>query len=362
MAERRVDLVLAASTGGIGTHVRSLAAGLVARGASVTVIGPASTEELFGFRAVGAEFKAVQLNARVPLLGDVSSARRLRKRLTGDVVHAHGLRAGLLAAIALGTRRQPLVTTWHNALLHSGPQAKAWHAAARFVADRSAVTLGASADLVAEDRRLGARDARLGPVAAPALAPQIRSRDEVREELGCLDRALAVCVARLHPQKGLLNLVTATSGWQGPPLTIVVAGEGPQRAELQAAISRSGAPVRLLGHRADTADLLRAADVAVISSVWEARALVAQEAMLAHTPLVTTSVGGIPELVGDAALLVPPGEPRALGAALHRVLADPALAAELRRRGTAQAAEWPGEADVVTLVERVYDDVLGARS
>ncbi|MDX6273752.1 MAG: hypothetical protein QOJ92_962 [Frankiales bacterium] len=359
MAERRVDLVLAGSTGGIGTHVRSLAAGLVVDGIEVTVLGPAATESLFEFTAVGAQFVPVEMNPRLAVLGDVAVARRLRKLLHGDLVHAHGLRAGLLSAIAARQGHRPLVTTWHNALLDSGPSAKAWQAAARFLATRSEVTLAASGDLVAEAQRLGARDARLGEVAAPALPPQTRSREEVRRDLGCGEHALAVCVARLHPQKDLLTLVAAAAGWQGPPVLLVVAGEGPQRAELEAAIARTGAPVRLLGRRSDVADLLRAADVAVISSVWEARALVAQEALLAGTPLVATSVGGIPGLVGDAALLVPPGEPAELRAAITRVLTEPGLADSLRDRGGARAAQWPDEAAVVRFVENVYDDVLG---
>jgi glycosyltransferase involved in cell wall biosynthesis len=139
----------------------------------------------------------------------------------------------------------------------------------------------------------------------------------------------------------------------------VIAGDGPERDRLADLIAALRAPVRLLGRRDDVADLLRAADVAVISSVSEARALAAQEALLAGTPLVATAVGGIPGLVGEAAVLVPPGDASRLGRALRSVLEDPALAERLREAGRARAASWPDEAAVVAAVEAVYRQLVG---
>jgi glycosyltransferase involved in cell wall biosynthesis len=95
----------------------------------------------------------------------------------------------------------------------------------------------------------------------------------------------------------------------------------------------------------------------VVSSVWEARQLFAQEAMRAGTPLVATSVGGLPELVGDAALLVPPGDIDALDAGVRLLLDDPALRAEYGRRGGERAATWPTEADMLGQIRAVYDEV-----
>ena len=88
----------------------------------------------------------------------------------------------------------------------------------------------------------------------------------------------------------------------------MIVGEGPLRTELEARVAADRSQVRLLGHRDDIASLLAAADIALLTSTWEARALVAQEALLAGVPLVSTRVGGIEELVGDAAVLVEPGD------------------------------------------------------
>ncbi|WP_344138157.1 glycosyltransferase family 4 protein, partial [Luedemannella flava] len=324
-AGRAVALVLGSSTGGIGKHVASLAAGLVARGDAVTVYSPAETERQFGFAALGATHVPLEIPAS-PRLSDARSVAVLRRGLKerpAEVIHAHGLRAGLIAALA---RRNgtPLVVTWHNAVLGRGVKAKALATAERYVARSADVNLGASTDLVDRARELGGRDVRLGPVAAPVLPAPARTPEEVRDELGVGEGPLVLSVGRLHPQKGYDLLVEAAARWRSlrPAPTVVIAGSGPAYRKLAAQISAARAAVVLLGHRHDVADLLAAADLAVVSSVWEARQLFAQEALLAGVPLVGTAVGGLPELVGEGAALVPPGDVDALDAALREVLGD----------------------------------------
>ena len=88
-----VALVLATSTGGIGQHVAALAEGLVAAGCTVTVCGPAMTENRFGFTARGAGFEPVEIPAN-PTPGDLRAVRALRRILSvvrPNVVHAQDL-------------------------------------------------------------------------------------------------------------------------------------------------------------------------------------------------------------------------------------------------------------------------------
>ncbi|HEU4425232.1 MAG TPA: glycosyltransferase family 4 protein [Pilimelia sp.] len=357
-------LVLASSTGGIGQHVASLARGLVRRGATVTVCGPAATEELFGFTAVGARFLPVEIPAN-PRPGDARTVGALRRALAGtdaEVVHAHGLRAGFVAAVARTGR--PLVVTWHNAALSRGLRAPVHRVLERVVARAADVTLGASADLVARATALGARDARLGEVAAPPLPPPRRTRAAVRAEFGvAADVPLVLSVGRLHPQKRYDVLVDAAARWRQrqPPPSVVIAGSGPSYLPLAARISEARAPVTLLGHRTDVADLLLGADLAAVTSDWEARQLFAQEVLQAGVPLVATDVGGIPGLVGDAAVLVPPGDVDAVDAAVRRLLDDPDLRADYAERGRARAGTWPTEAQVVAAVAGIYAEVVEAR-
>jgi glycosyltransferase involved in cell wall biosynthesis len=103
--------------------------------------------------------------------------------------------------------------------------------------------------------------------------------------------------------------------------------------------------------------MLAAADLVVLPSSWESRSVLAQEALHARVPLVATAVGGIPELVGDAAALVPYGDADALATTVARLLADPALRDRFKDKGTAQAATWPTEDETVTQVLSVYDEL-----
>ena len=327
-----VLLVLGTSTGGVGRHVLGLARGLLAGGRSVRVACPAATQAVFGFPG----HVPLEVGSRPHPVRDLAAVRALR-RLPAGVVHAHGLRAGSLAVLA---GRRPLVVSWHNAQLSGG---RAGAVLERLVARRATTTLAASADLADRARALGARDVRLAPVAAPALEPTGRDPG--------LGRPLVLAVGRLHPQKGYDVLVEAL------PLlgdaVVAVAGDGPLEAGLRARAPR----VRWLGRRDDVADLYAAADVVVLPSVWEARSLTAQEALRAGRPLVATAVGGLPGLLGDGAVLVPPGDAAALGAAVRRLLDDPAAAAALADRGRAVAASWPSEQDTVAQVAALYDEL-----
>ncbi len=363
LAGRRVAEVLATSTGGVGTHLRSVLPTLAGAGAAVTVCGPAATDALFGFSAA-ATFRPVGISAGLDPVADTRAVLALRRALTdADLVHAHGLRAGLVAAAAVRTGpRRPLVVTLHNALPdRAGPLRRVLATAERATVRAADVVLAASADLAANARRLGARDVRVAPVSAPALPPARRSRDEVRAGLGLADgRPLVLAVGRLHPQKGYDVLLDAAASWTGgPPPLVAIAGDGPLEAELAARIRAQRLPVTLLGRRDDVADLLAAADLVVLPSRWEARSLTAQEALRAGTPLVATRTGGLPELLGDAALLVPPGDAAALAAAVTDLLADPDRAAALAAAGRARAAGWPDEAATARTLVAVYRELLG---
>ena len=365
----RAAIVLGTSAGGIGAHVRSLAAGLVKAGVDVVVAGPRSTEEHFGFTATGAAFRAVEVPDSSEPLEMVAAARHAWAALSDrDVVHAHGFRAGGVVAAAVRHRR-PVVVTWHNAVL--GGSWRSWPARRlqRAVARRADVTLGASSDLVALARSLGARDARLGPVAAPPLPPSTRSRAEVRAAYDLGEGPVVLSVGRLAPQKDYDLTLDTAALLRAAGATFVVAGGGPLHDHLAARVDLERLPVRLVGPVDGPADLLGAADLALLTSTWEARALVAQEALRSGVPLVARAVGGIPELVGDAALLVS-GDERTLlaerlAAAVRSLLDDPAVRARLAAAGRAQAATWPSESDTVAQVRAVYaelvDGVAGER-
>jgi glycosyltransferase involved in cell wall biosynthesis len=234
------------------------------------------------------------------------------------------------------------------------------------VARGADVVLGASPDLVARARALGAKDTRFVPVAAPRLEP-VREAAAVRAELGLTNRqALILCVARLHPQKGLPVLVEASRRWArsaglDPAPLVAVVGDGPLAATLADQIAREGAPMRLLGRREDVADLISAADVLVLPSLWEGWPLVLSEALQLGRPIVATRVGGVPDLVRDAAVLVPAGDADALATAVAGLVERPGQRRELAERAKRRAMELPTEDDTADAVLAVYRGLVSSQ-
>jgi murein biosynthesis integral membrane protein MurJ len=358
---RRVLLVVPTSGGGIRRHVAELAAGLAGIGWEVTVAGPALT--LAELRVPDAVHTAVIEVAPRPRPGaDLAAVRRLRALArNADVVHAHGVRAGALAVLAThGLRPRPgLVVTAHNAAV-GGRGVRAMHAAlSGIVARRADALLGVSGDLVAELRARGARDAELAFVPAPLFPTPARPADEVRAELGVPDdAAFLVTVARLAPQKGLDVLADALALLRDRPLLAVVVGEGPLEPDLRRRAEHDRLPLRLLGVRRDVPDLLAAADVVVVPSRWEGQSLLVQEALRVGAALVATDAGGTRAVTGEAARLVPAGDPVALAGAVRGLLDDPTAVDALRRAALEQARTLPSAADALAQVIAVYRRVL----
>ena len=174
-------------------------------------------------------------------------------------------------------------------------------------------------------------------------------------------RPVVLGVGRLATQKGFGVLLEAAVAWRDldPMPLVVIAGDGPLAGKLRARAVTLGAAAVFLGHRDDVSARLAAAAVFVLPSLWEGQPLVLQEALRAGTPIVATRVGGVPGLTGeDAALLVPPGDARALAAAVRSVLTDAALAARLRAAAARRAAALPAEADSVTAALNAYASVI----
>lgn len=360
---RHIVQVLATSTGGVGTHVRAIVPGLQASGATVSVCGPPATDALFGFRIVGARFAPVAIASGLHPAKDARALLSLRRAVRGaDVVHAHGLRAGLLSVLARPAA--PVVVTVHNALLDPpGTLRTINEALERQVLRGADVVLTASLDLAEHAREVGGRDVRPAPVSAPPLPPAQRCRGQIRAELGLGESApMLLAIGRLHRQKGYDTLLAAARQWRGrrDGLVLAIAGDGPLHEEMATQIAHERLPVLLLGRRNDIADLLCACDLVVLTSRWEARALVAQEALRAGRPLVATAVGGIPEVAGKgAAVLIGADDPAALAEAVDSVLGDPVRAAALIEAGRAAAATWPTLADTVEQLVALYAELLG---
>lgn len=358
----RISFAMATTVGGIGRHVHSLVERLVARGHQIRVIGPRSVEEEFRFAGTGAAFTPWEVADRPRPLQDLRATLAARRLLRDvDIAHAHGVRAGALIALALIGRRQPqLVVTLHNAPVRGGWIGATYDFLEYMVARRAGLVSTVSPDLSGRASKRGARVVERAVIAAPHTLPQ-RGRAAVRAELAAGQRPIVLAVGRLTQQKGFSTLLEASrrwTDWEPPPL-VVVAGEGPLRRELTLQINAHELPVRLLGRRSDIADLLTAADVFVLPSLWEGQSLVLQEALRSGCSIVATAVGGTPDVVGDAALLVPSRDANAIDAAVTSILNNSELAARLSRAATTRAASLPSDEEAVDALLRSYQELPG---
>jgi glycosyltransferase involved in cell wall biosynthesis len=377
----KVALVLGTTAGGTLRHVQMLAAGCAVRGVPTLVCGP--DEHAPDFQRLGPDqpgaapvrYETVQFGDR-PSVRDGLAVLRLRRLLSRDqpdVVHAHGLRAGALAALALtlATRPSraalPLVVTVHNAPPSDGGTAAVYRGLQFLAARSAAIVLCVSGDLEDRMRQAGARDVRRALVPPwtpddPATSTAAATREDIRRELGAGERPLILAAGRLARQKGFGALIEAARGWQdlSPQPLLAIAGAGPLQAELAAAAEPLASSVVLLGQRADVPSLLAAADLFVLPSRWEGQPLILQEALRAGRPIVATRSGGTPDLTGeDGALLVPPDDPAALTAAVRQVLTDPARAARLAEAARDRARTLPSANAAVEAALAVYRELSG---
>jgi glycosyltransferase involved in cell wall biosynthesis len=360
----RIALVTAQTAGGIGRHVASIVPELVNRGARVEVYGPPSTRD-FGSERAGAVFVPLGIPDAGSSVGRGGAVLRLARRLRGaDLVHAQGIRAGLVAGLAArmaGVRH--VIVTVHNAVEGRGDASGAAERALAALAERR---LYVSDDIA--ERGRAAAPSKAGsvvvmPVGAEAWHPASRPADmsRVTQAIGAPDGTpVVLAVGRLARQKGFDVLVEAASLVDGDAAVAIV-GEGPERSALEDRIRRLGLEKRvgLLGFRADARALTAAADVVCMPSRWEGSPLALHEALAAGRPVVASAVGGIPALAGEGAILVPPEDPRALASALDAVLGDARLQDRLSAAAVVAAATWPDAAATARRIADLYEEVLG---
>ena len=334
MRPRRVLQVLGHSGGGVGRHVAEITRALD-DGARLVVDVAAPLD-------MRVPMPKALLGVRIPdgpVRGHFSAVRALTRIIRAgryDLVHAHGLRAGMDGVLAARRSGVPAIVTLHNLLLEDvsgGFKTRAFRWVEPFVVRASAKTFVPSREMSealaartkVPDGRIEVLYAGTGEVPSPR-----RRRAEVRAELGVSeDDRLVVSVARLTPQKGLHVMLDALASLPAN-VSLAIVGEGRLRGELVAAAEVLGIRdrVHFLGFRDDATDYVGAADVFCLSSLWEAISLAAQEAVVLGVPVVATDVGGLPELIEDgvSGRLVPKGDARSLAKALEETISDGALA------------------------------------
>ncbi len=197
----------------------------------------------------------------------------------------------------------------------------------------------------------------------------------IRAKFGIAEgEPLVLAIGRLSSEKAHVDLLNAFRHLQSNDselnAKLIIVGDGPERERLEAAVHSLGinGRVHFAGQISDVKPYYAAADLLVLPSHSEGSPYVLLEAMAAGVAIVATSVGGVPEMVEDdvSALLVPPRDPRAMAAAIARVLKDAELARKLGANASALiATRYSPETYVRSLIEiyrRVMSNAAGAEA
>lgn len=320
--------------GGPATHGPDFARFLVGRGHSVHVVTMGDGEPA----ERPCEVEVVSRGLPFPVRYGQVALRGARAARRADVLYASATYAA--AAAAAAAARRPFVAKlvsdpayeraqrygrFHGSLEEfqaaSTPAVRALKAL-RTRALRAARTIVVPSAYLAElAAGWGLRRERLHVLTNPAPPPR-----EVEPER--LEPGTFVFVGRLTRQKALRTALDAVA--LVPTARLVLVGDGPERADLERA---AGERVEFRGalSRDEALRTVAGAEAALLSSDWENLPHSAVEALSVGVPVVSTAVGGVPEVVrdGENGLLVPPGRPEELAAAMRRVLEEPGLRARL---------------------------------
>lgn len=381
----RVLELSAQAAGGVRAHIRQVSQLLAKDGHQVLLAGPSNVISPADGAVSGACPRTYQIDIGArPSGADLKALRQLKQlAATAQVIHAHGLRAGALAVLAVkrlpAAKRPRVVVTLHNLPVGSAPTRLVGKALHLVVVKGADYVLTVSPDLLKKAKQLGLKAGEIAVVPAPARSlsdcagtassetdfgttasldpasgPGAGSGPGASSAASSKAAPCLLTIARLAPQKGLDLLLEAATliKQRGIDFTWLVAGDGPLKAQLNQQIAAADLPVKLLGRREDIGALLAQADVVVQTSYWEGQPLTLREAMQAGRAIVATDVGGSAyTLAGCGQLVEPQAGP--LADAVVAVISDPKRRETLEAASRAAVAKIPGETQLREQLDRV---------
>ena len=335
---RLLQVIAVMSRGGAERLVLDLSTDAVSHGDSVAV---AAMPGSWAHRPaeVGALFFPICLVGRKPssMLRAVLGIRRSLAAFRPDIVHAHNVGATVACRAAIAAMRNPpdLITTLH------GVPPESYRVTSRLLGLTTQNVVACSG---AVGHRLAAAGYPSDRIEVIQNSVRLEAADPeqiaaFRGAHGFDSRPLVVGVGRLVAQKQWETLIEAVEGMTG--VQVVIAGEGPLRADLEKSTKAKGGTVRFVGPVDDIPALLGSADCFVSTSRWEGLPLTLLEALTLGVPSVSTAVDGVLDVITDeTAVLVRPGDTQAVREGIERILGDPDMAARLSTAGRDVALDW----------------------
>jgi glycosyltransferase involved in cell wall biosynthesis len=322
-----------------------------------------------------------ELQREISPFADAVAARRLLdviRRVRPDVLHTHTAKAGAvgrIAALMAGSARPKVVVhTFHGHVLRGyfGPaKTAAFLQLERGLARASDAVVAVSPEVRDDLVELGVAPRekiaviRLGLDLTTRLAAPEGARQSVRCETGVPPDAFVVAwLGRMTEIKRADDLLRAFARLLPtvPDGYLLVVGDGPLRAELEALAAELGiaASCRFIGFRSDVGAIYAASDTVVLTSANEGTPVSVIEAQAAGLPVVSTDVGGVRDIVADglSGFVVPPGDVDAIAERLARLARDPALRAEMGRVGRERTGERYSVPRLVRDVDLLYRELL----
>ena len=371
MKKLHILQVVEASSGGVGRHVIDLSLGLLRSGHQTDIVySQARSDPLFhrgleqvrdiGGRTIHFEIASgLSFHDYVPIL----QIRKLLKQNHYDIIHLQSSKAGLVGRIA--AMRLPMTKIYTPHLLRTASPGLGF--VGRLIFGQSERLLAQITDRILcvsnfelnHALKLGIPIEKLIYSPNGYLPPPMRSRDEVRLELGLVaDDLVFGFIGRLAPQKDPLTLISAFAQVRlDQPCKLVIVGGGELMDQCVSLVSRLGIQekVRFLGH-VDSTKYIAAFDVFVMSSLSESFPYVLLEAAAAHLPLISTSVGDIPELIQDRenGLLSSCGNVDELAQHMTELGSNPELRKMLRQKISHLTTEYT----VDSMVQKTLDIYL----
>ncbi|NKQ56047.1 glycosyltransferase family 4 protein [Amycolatopsis sp. K13G38] len=310
------------------------------------------------------------LRATIDPLWDLVALKRLTALLGDgrfDVAHTHCAKAGAVGRVAARRAGVPrIVHTYHGFPFHgfqSVLKRQSYVSIERRLGRITDLTLCVGASVAAEAIRRGlAAPGRVRTISVVVDPPPVRcARAEARRELGIsADARVVGAVGRLTFQKAPEDFLAAMRMLDRPGTVGVWIGGGDQAAAV-ARLARAlpEGTVVLTGDRPDVPDLLPALDVFALPSRYEGLPTALVEAMAAGIPAVATAVNAVPDVLvpGETGLLVPPGRPDLLAAAIRYLLDNPATAQRLARNACRHVTGRHTEADLRRALDSAYQSL-----
>jgi len=363
---RVLIIVTLAERGGVVSYLSALVPGLVDDyDVTVAAWGPGPLGERM--HAAGAQFVELrQVRRAISPLHDplgLLELIRLCRRIRPHILHANSTKAGVLGRLAAWLTRVPVrlfsAHGWAFAT-HPGASARLYEWCDRMMRPLTTMTICVSQSELERGLRF-----RTCTLQRTVVIPNGIELDVPRTH-GAADGPLRiVSVGRMAAPKDFITLVRALSRLPGDSYRAEIIGYGPDRDAIEREIELLGltASVVLAGERDDVPERLAAGDVYVLSSRSEAMPMVVLEAMAAGLPVVASAVGGVPELVvdGETGLLVAPGDPEALAAALSRLAQDPLLRGRFGAAGHTRAERHHSLEEMRRRYADLYRSELAAR-